>query len=100
MIPNNSSAGKGALQRTIILYVLLAVMSYVGVSITQLQKSSGDQEKAQAVMQTKFDDLQTTLKPVTDALPTLEREVDKLDLQSADHDRRITALEQLKGLKR
>jgi hypothetical protein len=83
-----------------VLWLILAVMGWVGVSINQLRDASNAQNIAQAQMQTKFDDMQQTLKPMADALPTLSREVDKHDLELVDHERRITNLEQIKGLRR
>lgn len=90
----------GEILRTLMLAIVLAVMAWVGESINQLRSASSDQSKAQAVMQAKFDDMQQSLKPLGEAFPSLSREVDKHDVQLQDHERRITALEQLKGLKR
>jgi len=82
--------GAGEIQRSVLLYLILAVMGWVGYSVNQ-------QNITQAKMQAKFEDMQESLKPVTDALPSLSREVDKHDIQLSDHERRITALEQTRS---
>lgn len=92
--------GTGEMLRTVVLWLILAVMGWVGVTINQLRDASNEQNVAQAQMQTKFDDMQQSLKPVTDALPTLTREVDKLDLQLVDHERRIQDLETTRSSRR
>lgn len=92
--------GTGEMLRTVVLWLILAVMGWVGVTINQLRDASNEQNVAQAQMQTKFDDMQQSLKPVTDALPTLTREVDKLDLQVTDHERRIQDLEATRGTRK
>lgn len=89
-IPTEAKKGAGEIQRSVLLYLILAVMGWVGYSVNQ-------QNITQAQMQAKFDDMQQSLKPISDALPTLSREVDKHDLQLSDHDRRISALEQARS---
>ncbi|GLQ96456.1 hypothetical protein [Dyella mobilis] len=96
-VPKHKSASEIA--STIVLWLILAVMGWVGISINQLRDASNAQNIAQAQMQTKFDDMQQSLKPLSDALPAVSREVDKHDVQLADHERRIAALEQVKGLR-
>jgi hypothetical protein len=56
-----------------------------------------DQTKAIVKLQTQIETIQASSQTISAAIPTLAREVDKLDLQTADHERRIAELEQVKG---
>ena len=53
-----------------------------------------DQTKAIVRLQTQLENIQATGTQMAATIPPLSREVDKLDLQAADHERRITELEQ------
>lgn len=58
-----------------------------------------DQTKAIVKLQTQMDSIQTNGLQLSQTIPPLSREVDKLDLRVADHDRRLTELEQVRKLK-
>ena len=98
--PRPHHGGTGEIIRTIVLWLILSVLGWVGWTMNRLTDASNAQNVAQATMQAKFEDLEKSIKPVTDQVPGLAREVDKLDLQIADHERRIADLEQVRGLKR
>lgn len=86
--------------RNVMLGLILAVMGWVGTSVDKLNDESSAQRESQAKLQQKLDDLEGAIKPVTDQMPNLAREVDKLDLQSADHERRIQDLETARSVRR
>lgn len=97
--PHHQS-GWGEWVRNVMLGLILAVMGWVGTSVDKLNDESSAQREAQAKLQQKLDDLESSIKPITDQVPNLAREVDKLDLQSTDHERRIQDLESARSARR
>ncbi len=58
-----------------------------------------DQTKAIVRLQTQIETMQSTGSAIATVIPQLSREVDKLDLLTGDHERRIGELEQTRRLK-
>lgn len=56
--------------------------------------TQSEQTKAIVRLQTQIEGIQQSSVTVANAIPALSREVDKLDLQASDHERRINDLEQ------
>lgn len=96
----DKSTGWHAGLRTVVLFVILGVLTWVGTSISKLNDSSTVQNISSAKLQTKFEDLETSIRPLADAVPKLGRDIDKLDLQSSDHERRISDLEHQRSMSR
>lgn len=61
--------------------------------------NQADQTKAIVRLQTQIETMQSTGSAVASAIPQLSREVDKLDLLTSDHERRINDLEQVRRMK-
>ena len=93
-----ASGDWAAIFRTIMLVIVLGVLTWVGTSINALRDQSSAQNVNFTELKTKFDDLNATIVPLSDAVPKLGRDIDKVDLQVADHERRITELEQVRKL--
>ena len=88
-----SDRGWGSALRTVVLYMIVGVMGWVGVTINHLANASSAQNVSMMRLQTQFESLQSSIVPLNSAMPSLSHDVDSLMLRQQEHERRITDLE-------